>query len=235
MNTQENAPQMNMGFGITTETRSDSFVPILTAKKVTDNQRFPNGWEFPVAKLVNVTFDPAKETKNGNRVIMSFIFKDSEGRQYTHIEWEQDPSDEKYKNKMDGLNSRVKHIYVQTVGDFPQAGIGVGATSFADYFKRIVEDFNAKVNAEGKKVYYTNPCYIKLTYYKKNLGFPLSPNFLEKFSKEKACTTLTIKPSEKTEAPSGGGQAGGGIPGIGGGAAAPNASDLPDFGSGGFN
>jgi hypothetical protein len=233
---EQGAP-MNLGFGITTETRSDSYVPILTAKKVENNPQFPNNWAFPIARLVNVVFNPKQETKNGDRIIMDFIFKDPEGRQYTHREWEQDPNDEKYSDKINGVNSRVKHIYVQTIGDFPTTGLGVGAKSFSEYYKAIVDAFNGVVVIEGestKKVYYTNQCYIKLVYYKNKLGFTLSPNFLERVVQGKPCITLSIGAKEKVEPNRNSAPTGGGIPGVANGSAMPGADALPDF-NGGFN
>lgn len=228
-------PKQGM-FTITTETKDKNNSPLLVATEVTGNPQFPNGWKFPITKLVNVICTPEFEKKDKSKVpILSFIFRDSDGRQYTHIEWEVERGDEKFTTKLEGLQVRVKHIYTSIFGTFPQNGIGASAANFTDFFREVADAFNAVTKTEGEgetakqiKVYARVPVYTKVVYYKKNLGFPLSPNFLERVVDGQPCKTLTINTSYDELKPSGGGKSGGGIPGMGDIA----GDDLPAFESG---
>lgn len=134
--------------------------------------------------------------------------------------------------KLTDLTLAVKHIWEQTIGKFPETGIGAGAKSFAEYYKAIADAFNNLVDDNGTKLYYKNPCYTKVTYYKNRLQFPLSPAFLETVEQNKPCRVLTINPSElsKLKATKKSG-APGGIPGIGGlgGMTPPSGGDMPNF------
>lgn len=186
--TEQQNGNLGLSFGITTETKSSNFTPLKVATKLdTPDPRFPYGWSFPIARLVNVVANPEYETKNGKKAVIQFIFKDRNGSQYTHIEWEQDPTDVKIKEKMDGLNVRIKHIYTTVFGNFPEQGIGANAKSFADFFDKVAKAFNEAVNEAGSKIYATKDLYYKVTYYNGNVGFPLSPNFLEEVKKDKPC------------------------------------------------
>lgn len=217
-------------FGITKETKASNNAPLNVAKQVTNNPLFPNGWEFPITSLVNIVANPTLEKKDGSTTsVLQFIFKDKDNRQLTHTEWELDTNDEKFSTKLEGLNVRIKHIYTAIFGDFPQQGIGSEATSFTEFFELVKKSFDSRVIGEGesaKKIYPTIPLFTKVTYYKKNLGFPLSPNFLEKVVDKQPCKLLTINLSYDTlEAPKGGAS---GIPGMSG-TASPDLGDLPSF------
>ncbi len=228
--------QPTFQFGITKETKDSNKAPLLVATKVENNAMFPSGWKFPVSRLVSIVSNHAYKTKNGDKAVLQFIFKDSEGRQHVHIEWEQDPNDAKFDKKYEGLNVRIKHIYTAIFTTFPEGGIGKGATSFADYFDKIREDFyavttEAKEGEERKLIFPTVGLFTKVTYFNGNLGFPLSPNFLEKAVQGQACKLLTINlKHDKLEAESVSKPAG--IPGM---PSTPSADALPDFGTGGFN
>jgi len=215
-------------FGITSETKSTNNAPLLVATKVENNSQFPSGWKFPIAKLVNVISNPEFEKKDGNKVaVLQFIFKDKDNRQHNHTEWEIESTDTKFKEKKDGLDVRIKHIYTSVFGRFPEKGIGTEATSWGEFFNLVADAFNTITIGEKediKKVYPTIPLYYKLTYYKARMNFPLSPNFLEKVVKDKPCKTLTINTTYDKLSPSV--SAGGGIPGIGGGN---STDDLPSF------
>ena len=233
MTEDQNTPQL--AFGITQETKTSNATAILVAEKIEGSTAFPNGWKFPIAKLVNVVYNPTFEKKDKEIVaILDFIFVDADKRKFTHREWEIPLSDASLKVKMDGQASRIAHIYSELLGLVPAEGIGTGATSFKEFFAKVEEQFNAGVTVKDEKTiknYTINSAYIKLTYYKKNYGFPLSPNFLERVVQGKPCTSLTIHPvHDKLEPPKTGG-AGGGIPGMG----APSGDDLPSFGGGGNN
>lgn len=214
-----------LNFGITVETKSSNFTPLKTATKLTaPDPKFPYGWQFPIATLVNVIAIPNYSTKNGDKAVLQFVFRDKDGSQHIHFEWEQDPSDAKIKEKMEGLNVRIKHLYTAAFGTFPEEGIGRGATSFADFFAKVAEAFNSVKDSEGRKVYATKNYYYKLTYFNGNLGFPLSPNFIEPVHASKACSlninlkydTLDSKTTKSVNPMLGG--IGGDIP-----------SDLPSF------
>lgn len=223
-------------FGITQETKSSNSVPLLTPTKLdTPSAEFPSGWKFPVARLVNVVSTPDFAKKDGSTVpVLQFVFKDADQRQHTHIEWEIEANDAKFQDKVGYMNSRIKHIYEAIFGSFPEKGIGTNATSFAEFFNAVADAFNSvtrtikKEGEEDKKVkaYSTIHLYYKLTYYKGNLRFPLSPNFLERKEANKPCKTLTIntqydivEQQEKSK-PSG-------IPGVTGGTE--GGDDLPSF------
>lgn len=217
-------------FGVTKETKAVNSAPLLTATKLTaPDPQYPAGYKFPVAHLVNVVFNPTLAKKDETTVpVLQFIFKDKDQRQYTHTEWVIEDTDSKFQDKMDGMNSRIKHIYTSVFEKFPDAGVGTEATSFANFFELVAKAFNNKVTGEGdtkKKVYPSIPLYYKLTYYKTRLGFPLSPNFLERVVPSKPCKLLAINPTYDKLEPQGAAK-GGGIPGVGGGA--PDGA-LPSF------
>lgn len=221
-----------INFGITKETRSEGtrlFNPPM--KLDTATEQFPNKYKFPTGRLVNVVDEPKYETKNGEQPVIQFVFKGSKGETYTHIEWSKDPSDPKFKESLEGLNGRIKHILEQTRLSMPEGGIGVGAKNFEEYFKSIANTFNSQiVTVEEKPVkkYYNQVMYAKLTYYKKNLGFPLFPDFLQaatnKEGKVVPCN-LTINPTyDKLEPDVSESNVFNNATGSGG-----DLSDLPDF------
>ena len=224
-----------ISFGITKETKSSNNTPILVAKQVENNPMFPNGWEFPIARLVNVVFNPEFEKKDKTLVpVLDFIFKDNDGRQHIHREWEIELIDTSFQTKLDGLKVRIKHLYTTIFNKFPSNGIGEDASSFADFFKKIADAFNSVVVKEGEgedvknvKYYSKVYLYIKLTYYKTNLGFPLSPNFVERVIKDKPCKMLTINTTYDNLKPAKSNM-GNGIPGVAGGTAM-DTGELPDF------
>jgi len=215
-------PQSGGMFGITTETKSSNLVPIPAPHKLEKpTQQYTSGWHFPVARLVNVVCNPELEKKDGSTVpVLQFVFKTSDGKQYTHTEWKIDSDDAKFKNKLDASNSRIKHIWEQAVGEFPSSGIGIGASNWTEYFNMIADAFNSREH-EGKKVYSINPLFVKLVYYKGNLGFPYSPNFVERGPVNKILT-VNLKYDKVTSDVSQGGPAGlaGGVP---------SGGEMPDF------
>lgn len=217
-------------FGITQETKATNATPLLIATKVDNDPIFPSGWKFPIAHLVNVASNPEYEKKDGSKVpVLIFIFKDKDNRQHNHMEWKVEQGDAKFKEKHDGLNVRIKHMYTAVFGSFPEkTGIGTEAESYAEFFKIVADAFNivTKGEEEDKVKYYpTIPLYYKLTYYKARLNFPLSPNFLERVVKGKPCKLLSIHAVHDKLSPTIGGS-GGGIPGVSGSAA---SDDLPTF------
>lgn len=229
---------MSINFGITEETRVTSATPILVAKKVENDARFPNGWAFPIARLVNVVSKENHEKQDGSLTdTLQFIFADADKRQHIHTEYKLEENDEKFEVKLGGLQARVGHIYQAVFGKSP-VGLGAGAKSFYEFFKAVEEAFNSKlVEVKGKegdvakniKEYTRISLYIKVVYYKSRLNFPLSPNFVEKVIENKPCLTLKINPSDQTEPT----KTPKGIPGVGGGATSNGGMEVPVF-DGGF-
>jgi len=214
-------PAMGGIFGISKDTKASNNAPIPVVKKIEPNDTYPTGYEFPIATLVNVVADPAFKRKDGTTAAtLTFIFRDKDKRQHMHIEWEVDPSDAKFKDKADWLNTRLAHIYSVIFGQFPAGGIGTTATNYGEYFTMMADAFNNQV-VEGKKVYTQCSLFLKLVYYKDNLGFPMSPNFIEKINPTTpSCKQLAINPrydklqATVSKAPAGmGGSMGGELPG----------------------
>ena len=226
--------QKKSKFGVTKETKAVNSAPLLVATKLeTPDPQYPSGYKFPIAYLVNVVFNPALEKKDGGTVIvLQFIFKDTDNRQYTHVEWEVEDTDAKFDEKLEGMNSRIKHIYTAIFSSFPEEGIGATAQNFAEFFEEVAKVFNSQVTGEAgdlKKVYASVPLYYKLVYYKTRLGFPLSPNFLEKVVTGRPCKLLAINPTYDKLEPQGA-RKGGGIPGLGTvGTSGELPSSLPKF------
>lgn len=217
-------------FGISKDTKTTNNTPILVATKVENNAMFPNGWKFPKARLVNIITNPEFELKSGEKTsILQFVFIDNDKRQYIHTEWQLDADDAKVDVKLEGMNVRIAHIYSAIFGNIPENGIGSDAIDFNDFFNKVKDTFNLQTIQKGDKqvIAYTQvELFIKVTYYKKNLGFPLSPNFLEKVIPNSPCKILTINTTYDTLEPTTG-ASNSGIPGISG--TAPSGDDLPSF------
>lgn len=182
-------------FGIKKETKSGNNVKMFPPQKLEKATAvYPSGWKFPISTLVNVIADPKFDTKNGESSVIKFFFVDKEKRVHQHIEFAVDADDAKFDKKKDGLDVRIKHIFVEIFGEkaFPDNGIGTEANSWDEFFAAVEKTFNSitiKVEGEDKpiKAYTTVKIFTKLTYYKGNLGFPLSPNFVQRVQKEKPC------------------------------------------------
>lgn len=178
--------------GISKETQAKSGIPIPAPKKLDKaTQAFPNAWEFPVAQLVKVHFDPAKDvTRNGETSqvpALLFVFTTATGKQFTHVEFPVDEDDEKFDAKAEQLAQRVKHIFCETVGEDKFKEGSMEGDTFSEYFENIGKAFNSetyqKGEGEGAKtlpIYTKNHVYLKLVYYKDRLQIPLYPNFVQK-------------------------------------------------------
>ena len=177
-------------FGITKETQGSSNVSIPAPTKLTaPNAQFKTGYEFPVANLVKVHYNPAKEmTTQGvkeEKPVLEFLFKDKKNRQYTHIEFPIEENADKYDSKMEWMSQRIAHIWEETLGlkALPEEGLGTSATNFSEFFEDVAKQFNAITHLEGEKekvTYPTIPVYMKLTYNKDRVQFPIFPNFIQK-------------------------------------------------------
>lgn len=214
-------------FGITTETKSSNIVLIPAPHKLTaPNPQYASGYYFPIATLVNVIFNPELEKKDGEKVpVIQFVFRDSEKRQFTHTEWVVDSTDAKFTLKLDSLNSRIKHIWENTMGVFPASGIGVTAKNWSEFFEQVATAFNT--STDGTKAYAKTQAFIKLVYYKADIRFPFAPNFLERINKEDPrCKILTVNPkydeieAKVSKTPNSIAGLAGGIPGV---------DSMPDF------
>lgn len=181
MSEQTNAPMEQ--FGVTTETKSKNSTPF--------NAGITKGILTEVKKeLVGKT-----ETKY---LVLTFVFKDAEGnRTYRHSEFAVIGGDNIDKRK-NGLNVRLKHIF-EAFAPFPANGIGIGATSWEDFFDKVSAAFNTGNN--GNPIFLREDgekkipvvAYLKVVYDKKdNLGFPLSPNFIERVTADNTSAPKTI-------------------------------------------
>lgn len=223
-------PEAKQGgmFGITTETKHTNNIPIPSVTQITPNPEYPNGYHFPKARLVNVVCNPELEKKDSSKVaVLQFIFKDKKDRQHIHTEWEIETTDDDWSKKINSMNERIKHIYVEAFGEkaFPSTGIGTTATTFKGFFQEVADAFNNMKDEAGNKVYSKGEYYLKLTFYKTTLGFPLSPPFLQRVLQNSNCILAInpkydkIKPEETNNLA--------GVAGAGGAAIDPAA--LPDF------
>lgn len=177
----------NISFGVTTETKSQNIV------------NFNGG--FSKAFLVDVKKDVIGKGEE-KYTVLNFKFIDAEGiRTFTHTEWVLDSSDAKFAQKMNGMNSRIKHLY-ETFNTFPTEGIGGGATSFEDFFDKVVASFDNN----GVKIYNNvkegkitpKLVWLKITYKTvgKQMGqtqFPLSPNFIELIKEDNQTAPKTLE------------------------------------------
>lgn len=166
-------------FGITEETKSSN------------SAGYDKGG-FHKATLQSVSVEEVG--KNEKYTVLSFKFLDHEGiKTFVHSEFMVSETDENADKKIAGMNTRIKHIWEAFRKELPtdskgNKGLGTDATSFEDFFRKIAEAFNTKghegtpiyKNKEGKFI----PVWIKLGYYgtKGNIGFPLSPNFIERLT-----------------------------------------------------
>lgn len=176
----------------------------MTQFGISTEQKSSNSVNFSKRGIYKVYLTDVKVEEVGKDTkftVLSFNFSDAEGiKSFKHSEFIVDSTDEKFEKKLNGFNSRVKHIF-ETYIPFPKSGIGFGATSFEDYFTKIAESFNT--GNEGLPIFKTKEgasilVWIKLAFYntKGNIGFPLSPNFIEKVKADNQteAKTLNIDP-----------------------------------------
>jgi hypothetical protein len=149
------------------------------------------------ATLTDVVFEEiGKDTKYQ---VLSFKFLDAEGvKTFTHSEFAIDENDQNFEKKMNGMNSRIKHIWEAFKKELPTGGIGADAQSFDDFFRKVAAAFNT-AGENNTPIYKdkdskSKPVFIKVAYYSNknnNVSFPLSPNFIEAMTTPVA-RTLTI-------------------------------------------
>ncbi len=222
--TQENnggaGTQPTESFGVGSDTKSRNSTP------------FNAGISKGILTEVKKEFVGKSDTKY---LVLTFVFKDVEGnRTYRHSEFAV-VSGENIDKRKNGLNVRLKHIYEafaafpQPTTENPKGGIGNGATSWESFFDLVATAFNTG-NA-GKPIFIRQEAektipivvFLKVVYDKKdNLGFPLSPNFIERVTADNTSAPKTIVIDKKydrlEQAGNGGantGVMGGGLPGAG--------------------
>jgi len=170
-------------FGVTTETKS------------TNQVGYDKGG-FKKAILTSVKFEEVGKDDKKYKTL-SFTFQDVEGiKTFKHSEFAIEADDTDFAKKLNGMNSRIKHIY-EAFQPLTKS-IGENAKSFEDFFNQVALVFNE----DGKD---KTPIYkldnkssilvwIKLAYYSKkgNIGFPLSPNFIEKVTQNNQTEPKTL-------------------------------------------
>lgn len=172
--------------GISKDIDAKSSIPISAPAKLPNRtSQYPNGYLFPIANLVKVSFDPEKVVKrNGfeDKVpSLLFLFKTKDGKQYSHNEFPLDDTDTKWDMKYEALQRRIKHVFEETVGSSKFEEFS--ATDFSEFFKKTAELFNKHTVTKDEKVipvYYTTPVYVKLTYYQTRAQFGLYPNLIQR-------------------------------------------------------
>lgn len=174
-------------FGITEETKSKNLVPF----KVTKSHPINAG------VMTKVAFEDIEKKDTSITHALVFYFEDeTKERSHREVEWILDEDDAKFANKLEAFQSRIKHIY-EEFAPFPKEGIGTDAENMVDFYKAIEKAFNTN-GKEGQPIYKSVPIWIKLTWYKGNLKFPYSPNFIEKMrfgaDKVRKETNLVINP-----------------------------------------
>lgn len=178
-----------MSFGVTVETKSKNTTPF--------NPGFSKGYLTSVKKEVI--------GKTEKFTVLTFVFKDVESvKTHRHSEFMVKAGDKDFDKKMNGLNVRLKHIY-EGFAKFPDGGIGVGAKSFEEFFDKVSDAFEKGAN--GKPIYQKHEegkpsastlVWLKLTYDRKdNLGFPLSPNFIERIGESNQTQPKTLNIDKK--------------------------------------
>lgn len=207
-----------MNFNVTKETQGSSIMPIPAPHALaagTVDPMFPNGYSFPIAQLVNVTFEPEKEVNRDNVItkepVLSFVFVDKEKRRATKSFFVIPSDDPDMTKKHDENVQMIKHFWDETVGEenFPEKGLAPGAKDFASFYKGVADSFNAATYespAGGEtpklnKLYAKDAIYIKQTLYKNRSQFPKFPNVIQRAvrgGKQIPCIKLDINPTYDT-------------------------------------
>jgi hypothetical protein len=174
---QEKPAEGGMSFGINADTKVKNTTPF--------SPGIYKGY------LTEVKQEEIGKDKKFN--VLIFVFRDELGdRTYRHSEFPIEDDAEKRDVRLQGLYSRIGHIFT-AFAPMPQEGLGTGATSFQDFFSKVANSFNTG-NA-GKPVFVREEAdkkfpvsvWLKLTVDKKdNIGFPMSPNFIERIKAESA-------------------------------------------------
>lgn len=184
---QENATATKGKFGITEDMKSKNAIPF----KVTSAHPINAG------TLIKVAFEEIKVKDKESTYGLVFYFDDeTKERSHREVEWLLDEDDKKFQGKLAAFQSRMKHIY-EEFAPFPKGGIATEALTVSDFYKGLEKAFNTN-GVEGQPIFKNVPVWIKLTWYKGNLKFPYSPNFIERIKvggdKLRKETNLVVNP-----------------------------------------
>lgn len=178
--------------GISKDVQSKAGIPINAPVELDKRTpMYPNGYEFPIAKLVKVSFDPAKVVKRPegeeNIPVLIFNFVTSTKKAFTEIMFPIDMEDDAFDSKLIELHQKIKHIFEETIGISKFKEENMQGTTFAELFENVAKAFHVDIVVKGEgedqttiPVYYNNSIYIKLTYYKDKIQMPKYPNFVQK-------------------------------------------------------
>lgn len=183
----------------------------LPVKITTATQFFKQGYEFPIARLVNVHYNPEKPIKrNGLEELtpaLGFTFIDAANKEKTNTFYQYPiaSTDAKYKEREQWQGSAIKHIFDETVGEDKFKEEDFKGDTFEEFYAKVVETFNKyqiPSKTEGKTIplYSKTPVYLKQTLYKNRPGLPLFPNFVQaayKENKQVECE-LKINPAQES-------------------------------------
>lgn len=218
------APTGGLEIGIDENVKSHNRIPFIPTN------------ENPITKgFLTEVKSETREVKNGKnkgmRSILVFTFMDiRREKTHEHVEWEANPSDPNFGKIYKGMQERIKHIFT-TYAPFPTDIKGF--KSFKEFFDRLTTAFNTG-GAQGTPIYQGKPTWIKVIYSLNGngqLGFPLSPNFVELVVEGRATNLFINKQYETLEQPKGTAR-GSSLPG--GGGASPDfannpTTDFPSF------
>jgi hypothetical protein len=181
--------------GISKDIQAKAGIPIGAPVKLDKRtEQYPNGYEFPLARLVKVHCDPAKEIKRQSgdidiTPILSFTFATDKGKTFTHVEFpiDSEETDEIFNKKLEEMQQKIMHIFDETIGHSYFEEGSMEGEDFVTFFKNVAIAFNAKTVTKGEgETAKTNPfftmslVYLKLSYYKERAQLPKFPNFIQK-------------------------------------------------------
>lgn len=178
--------------GVTKETQAKAGIPIGAPKRLDKRTEiYPNSYEFPVVRLTRVWYEPEQEIKrNGDTEkvsVLKMLFSQEGGKQFTQVYFPIDDDDEKFEAKAEELNQHVKHIFDETIGANNFVDGSMEGEDFPELFDNMAKAFNSKTVTKGEgeeakivPYYYTNPVYLKLSFYKERTQLPKFPNFIQK-------------------------------------------------------
>lgn len=191
-NPAENQPKKR-SLGISKDVKGKSGIPIAAPYKLEKRTpQYPNQYEFPIATLVKVHFDPKKVVKrqSGEEEVpaLMFTFTTQQNKQFTDVCFPVDEDDDDvFETKLGDLHQKIKHIFEECIGldkfneeDFQGETFTELFGNVAEAFKKVTVTRGEGENAKTVPLHAITPIYIKLTYYKTNLQFPKYPNFVQR-------------------------------------------------------
>ena len=213
--------------GVSKDTQSKAGIPIGAPKRLDKRTEiYPNSYEFPVVRLANVIFNPEQEIKrNGDTEkvpVLKLVFAQEGGKQFTQVYFPIDEDDADFEKKVEEQSQHIKHIFDEVIGANNFVEGSMEGDDFAELFENMAKAFNEKTVTKGEgdsaktgPYYYTNPVYLKLSFYKERVQMPKFPNFVQKAfgAKGQVPCELVINPRYdklEAQAPVASGQAYGG-------------------------